>query len=1723
MSSSAAHGRVGRPALVVLQLVVFVTYLFGPTAALGQDPSPESTATESPATEPSTEPEPSAEPEPTQSTALEPSTEPDASADAPPSAPSGMATPSASPVLWTGKDDYVPTEWVDIYGSAWNAGETVELFVDDHKDRTWSHSATATADDVGDLVYEFQLPSWFVATYTVTATGSSGRVVTTTFADSVVQGSTTTNSNSGNGTASQRLTLNLPAITPGEVAIAQVVVHKDFQSRLICPPNGWTSILKTFRGSGLAAAVYVQESFIRTTAAPAQSQEWLFRSGNCATGTLQNGFGASGGAIVYSGVDTSSPVRSAIGANGASGGTKNAPGTGAAATGDMVVRFIGNEKDESVGPATLPPRVYNVGSSNQHTRAAAAFAATHASGPTAGTFTFTSTGEWTAQTIVLRMAATGPTKLAFVTLPQAGAVNQCLGPITAQTQDATSAATNPTAATVVDLASDGSGTFFTNASCATALAASGRTIGTASNSFSFYYKATGRGDGSHLLTASATGLTSATQTQTINKASQIVTFTSTAPSGAVFDDLYTPTATGGGSGEGVTFGASGACSYSSGTVTMTSTGTCTVTADQAGNADYLAAAQASQTFSVGPKPVTVTPDGGQSKVFGQLNPPLTYTLSQSVAVAGALSRAVGEDVGLYEINIGTLASASTNHTLVLSSTPVDFAVTAKPVTVTPDAGQTKVYGEDDPALTYTLSEAIAVSGALARAAGDDVGLYEITLGTLTSDSTNHTLFLDTTAVDFEITPRPITVTANAGQSKVYGDLDGTLGYSLTSGELVGDDVFIGTLDRVAGENVGLYAIIQGDLDVADGNNGANYALTFVSDDFEITARPITVTADAGQAKVYGQPDPAAFDYTVTDGPLQGDDVFSGALDRVAGADVGPYAIGLGTLAIDDGNSGANYVLTFVANDFEITAKGITGNFFTANKVYDDSTDAAVLARMLDGVEFGDDVELVGGTAAFADHNVGTWTVTLSGATLDGDDAGNYTLLSVDTETADITARPITVTADAGQAKVYGQPDPAAFDYTVTDGPLQGDDVFSGALDRVAGADVGPYAIGLGTLAIDDGNSGANYVLTFVANDFEITPRPITVTANAGQSKVYGDLDGTLGYSLTSGELVGDDVFSGTLDRVAGENVGLYAIIQGDLDVADGNNGANYALTFVSDDFEITARPITVTADAGQAKVYGQPDPAAFDYTVTDGPLQGDDVFSGALDRVAGADVGPYAIGLGTLAIDDGNSGANYVLTFVANDFEITAKGITGNFFTANKVYDDSTDAAVLARMLDGVEFGDDVELVGGTAAFADHNVGTWTVTLSGATLDGDDAGNYTLLSVDTETADITARPITVTALSDSKTYDATTDSDETPTVSGLQGDDTATDLDQAFQSRHVMGTNGSTLVVTDYTINDGNGGDNYLVTTETAPGTIDPAALSVNAVTDTKTYDGTTTSDETPAVVGLLGTDTVTGRAQAFVFEHVMGTDGSTLAVTDYTVNDGNGGANYTVTTNDATGTINKKSVTGSFTAANKFWDGTPAATVTSTSVHGTVGLDVVNLTGGTATFASSAIGTHIVKLTGATLTGEDAGNYTLLSVGTTTAKILAAYWAEGFFRPVDMTPTTTTLKVWNIVKGGQTVPLKFRVYSAETGGEITSTAGLTVRITKIQCESGVLEADDIAPATGSTSLRYDTTDGQFIFNWAVPKAAKICYEAYVVTADGATQMAGPGGTPLHEAFFRSK
>src|SRR5207237_303143 len=154
---------------------------------------------------------------------------------------------------------------------------------------------------------------------------------------------------------------------------------------------------------------------------------------------------------------------------------------------------------------------------------------------------------------------------------------------------------------------------------------------------------------------------------------------------------------------------------------------------------------------------------------------------------------------------------------------------------------------------------------------------------------------------------------------------------------------------------------------------------------------------------------------------------------------------------------------------------------------------------------------------------------------------------------------------------------------------------------------------------------SNYTLTFVGADLTISARAITVTADA-KSKTYGDSDPALTYQITSGSLAFSDGFTGNLSRAAGENVGTYAITQGDLAL-----NSNYTLTVVGANLTISARAITVTADA-KSKTYGDADPA-LTYTFSPALVSGDS-FSGSLTRAAGESVGTYAIGQGSLALSE---------------------------------------------------------------------------------------------------------------------------------------------------------------------------------------------------------------------------------------------------------------------------------------------------------------------------------------------------------------------------------------------------------------------------------------------------------------------------------------------------------
>jgi len=414
------------------------------------------------------------------------------------------------------------------------------------------------------------------------------------------------------------------------------------------------------------------------------------------------------------------------------------------------------------------------------------------------------------------------------------------------------------------------------------------------------------------------------------------------------------------------------------------------------------------------------------------------------------------------------------------------------------------------------------------------------------------------------------------------------------------------------------------------------------------------------------------------------------------------------IALSGADAGKYQLLdTTASTTADITALEISGAFTAADKVFDGTTDATVLTRSVVGAITGDDVVLSGGTASFDTPDVGAnKTVTLTGATLSGADAGNYTLSAAPIQTtADITAATATVTITGAVAvsKTYDGTTDATVDFTAATlvGVTPGDVVtidssaYTASFDTM---DVGvdkPVTVAGVVLA---GADAGNYTLTQPTGlTADITAAGLTVSAAVAIPKTYdGTTDATVDFTLAS----------------------LTGVVLGDVVTID---SSAYTASFDTKDVGVD-KPVTV---AGVA--------------------------------LAGADAG------------------NYTLTQPAGlTADITALEISGAFTAADKVFDGTTDAVVLTRSLVGAITGDDVVLSGGTASFDTPDVGVnKTVTLTGATLSGVDAGNYTLSAAPIQTtADITAATATVTitgAVAVSKTYDGTTDATVDFTAATLVG------------------------------------------------------------------------------------------------------------------------------------------------------------------------------------------------------------------------------------------------------------------------------------------------------------------------------------------------------------------
>ncbi len=1135
-------------------------------------------------------------------------------------------------------------------------------------------------------------------------------------------------------------------------------------------------------------------------------------------------------------------------------------------------------------------------------------------------------------------------------------------------------------------------------------------------------------------------------------------------------------------------------------VTLTSTGTATtalagdhaiIPSNATGinefNPDYYDITYTNGTLTVEPRPIEITVDASQSKVYSNDNttdPTFTYAITSASPFdalvngdqfTGALTREAGEDVGLYDVYLTGLGivEGATNKMANYDITFVNdnqFEITKYPLALSNFVVDDKVYdaidtayissfdvdlisGDDvlfdttanfisrhvnwngTAAVDTTVIYSIEISG------GSDAGNYEFAIDGANKGTS--ATWLDSTMAT--ISQYPIDVTAQPA-TKVYDGNTSSVVIPVVDVLLTGDAIVTAGSQTFDTKLVGTAKILTPSGTVIDdGNDGNNYSITYVDDNSGvISQRALTVTVDADQTKIYGENDPVVYTYSITAGSLADGDVFSGELSRDAGEDVDSYTINKNTLTIVD----TGLVVTGITGDYsELNAVyhyiGIRDGYYCY--VHDYIPEVTIIWK---ATSYGIRASLLTngykGIGSFAwINNYGADEIyTSSGADWTSNDLefqqmvvepvennieSNYNVTYENLNDFTISQLEVAVTADAGQDKIYGELDPGL---TFTSVPAVGTTLdnshiinFSGSLARVAGENAGLYTINQGTL------NNTNYNITYTSNDFEIQQLDVTVTADASQTKVYGEIDPVLTYTSNPAVdyvLANDSVieFNGLLSRVSGEEVGFYTIEQGTLD------NANYNITYVKDSLEITQLDVTVTADADQSKTYGDLDPV---FTFTSNPVVGATLannetieYTGALVRVEGENVGTYAINQGTL----GNS--NYNITYTGNNFAINQLAVTvtadadqsKTYGEADPIFTYTSSPAV-----DFVLANDSViEFTGTLDRDAGENVGTYDYTLGSLS-----NSNYSI-TLASGSFEITKRPITLVANNQTKTYgdgpeagvgheDYWTLGTTEFTVSSIDGDGLATGegIDGVtFTSlgEPRLADIGTYTISIDANSESGSGGfslSNYIVSYDTATLTVETRVLHLtNFAADNKEYDGNTTATGLGFDDDRVPGDNLSFQRDADFEDAAVGTN--KVVVYNTVIISGGADMNNYVLESERdhwkTGPnriISQAPITVTIAAEDKEYDGNTDATVTLSGNFITG--DDVALTFATAQFDDAEIGDNKnVTVTGIALTGSDAGQYILAStIGSATASIVSLQREQ----------TLNLIAGWNIISLG--------------------------------------------------------------------------------------------------------
>ena len=1012
---------------------------------------------------------------------------------------------------------------------------------------------------------------------------------------------------------------------------------------------------------------------------------------------------------------------------------------------------------------------------------------------------------------------------------------------------------------------------------------------------------------------------------------------------------------------------------------------------------------------------------------------LTYngaTQTQSAATTSGLEAgdivtvgglASGKNAGTYASNlsvsgadIGNYSFTYNNANLVIGK--ASLTATANSSVVTYNGASQSVSGFTVAGLLGSDQPSDLTGISASGASGTNAGTYTSTMQS--AAQTNYTV--STVNGSLQINKAALTATGNSA-SVTYNGLDQTVTGFTVSG-LQGSDTqnSLSSIQAagVTGKNAGSYT------NTVTAGTETNYTVTTANGTLTIGKASLTATGNSANV-TYSGVSQSVSGYTLS-GLLGSDtaaDITHVLASGASGTNVGSYA---NTVTV---GTETNYTVTAVNGALQV---GKANLMLSGTRVYDAGTTFAgsnLTATGVHGETFS--VTGLGDNSNLASKNVqaGQTLASVTGLVLgtssNGGLSGNYNALSTTGSSVSVTAKAASVTGVLTNVVYNGT---SRIQTAANTSGFIGSDIIS-VSGLATGKDAGTYASSLSVGGADAGN----YNVTYTNANLVIAQAPLTVTANA-VTKTY---DGGLGASgagsvaVLAGAAAGDVVNSAGsqafLNKDAGTNKTVRASGVTIKDAGGHDVTGNYAITYADNlTSTINQAPLTITAN-NDARFVTQADGATFNGVSYSGFVGGEtaSALTGTLSISRTNALTDVAANTYTgVLVPTGLSSSNYNIAYANGNYTIVPAnrllidtsnvsvtyGSAPTYITTAKYMDGSNVIHTLTQTGSGgnYTFSDGVggsvavalkpyvgNALAGTSTSGNIVVGNYDIKDANPTVVG---SNFVGSPVFVGTLAVNAKAVTPSATGVSKTYDSTTSMNNV--VVGLSGKETGDSLSisgtGAFSQRNA-GTSLS-YTISGVTLGSADAGNYYLSGGTNSftgnDGVITAAPLVVSTSNVSKTYDRTTSAAGVAVAVQgtqLFNGDTLSGGTYAFTNANA-GIGNKVVTVSGVTVNDGNGGANYSVTyANNTTSTINPKALTASFSASNKTYNGNTVASVTGSSSD-VMGADAVNFVSTSATFANKNVGTgKMVTVSGISLSGADAGNYSLQNTTATTSANITA------------------------------------------------------------------------------------------------------------------------------------